>query len=77
MRSLKPQAQGLARRRTPEPSWFLAKKLGKLVTKFPAEGFGKELGWECGLQPGKGFGTKPDSLPGKESDKELQSLLAR
>jgi hypothetical protein len=48
-----------------------------LVTKFSAEGFGKELGRECGLRLGKDLGTKPDSLLGKEPDKELSSLLAR
>ena len=71
----KPQAQGVGPRRTPEPSLLLSRKLpkkvGKLVTKFPAEGFGKELGRECGLQPGKDLGTEPDSLLGKEPDKEL------
>ena len=57
--------------RAPGSSSFLAKKLGKLVKKFPAEGFGKELGRECGLQLGKDLGTVPDSLLGKEPDKEL------
>ena len=75
--SPKPQAQRVGPRSTPEPSWFLSKKLGKLVTRLSARGFGKGLGRESGLQPGKDPGTEPDSLLGKEPDKELQLLLAR
>jgi len=67
--SPKPQAQGVGRRRAPEPSSLLLKKLGKLVAKFSAGGFGKELGRECGLRLGKDLGTEPDSLLGKEPDK--------
>jgi len=57
--------------RAPGPSSFLSKKLGKLVTKFPAGGFGKELGRECGLLLGKDLGTERRLLLGKEPDKEL------
>jgi len=46
-------------------------KLSKLVAKFSAEGFGKELGLDSRLQLGKDLGTEPDSLLGKEPDKEL------
>jgi hypothetical protein len=42
-----------------------------LVAKFPAEGFGKELGRECGLQLGKDLRTERRLLFGKEPDKEL------
>jgi hypothetical protein len=56
---------------------LLSKKLGKLVTKLPAEEFGKELGRDSGLQLGKDLGTEPDSLLGKEPDKELWSLLTK
>jgi hypothetical protein len=48
-----------------------------LVTKFSAEGFGKELGREYGLGLSVDLGTEPDSLLGKEPDKKLSSLLAR
>jgi len=48
-----------------------------LVAKLSVGGFWKELGRECGLRLGKDLGKKPDSLLDRESDKELQSLLAR
>ena len=56
---------------------MLLKEPGKLVTRFSAERFGKELGRECGLLCGRALGTEPDLLLGKEPDKELCSLLAR
>ena len=56
---------------------LLLKKLSKLVAKFSTEGFGKQLGRECGLQLSKDLGMEPDSLLGKEPDKELWSLLGR
>jgi hypothetical protein len=56
---------------------LLSKKFGTLATKLPAEGFGKELGPERGLQPGKDRGREWWLLPGKEPDKELSSLLAK
>jgi len=55
----------------PGRSSLFLKRLGKLVAKLSAEGFGKELGRERGLQLGKDLGTEPGSLLGKESDKEL------
>jgi hypothetical protein len=58
-------------RRAREPPPLLLKKLGKLVTKSSAEGFGKELGRECGLRLGEDLGTEPSSQLGKEPDKEL------
>jgi hypothetical protein len=64
-------------RRALEPSSLLFKKLGKLVGKFSAEGFGKELRRECGLQLGRGFEREPGLLLSKEFAKELYSLLAR
>ena len=57
--------------RRQEPLRFLSKQLSKLVAELPAEGFVKELGRECGLQPGKDLRKEPDPLSGKEPDKEL------
>jgi hypothetical protein len=67
----KSQAETVGPRNATQLARFLSKKLGKLATKFSAEGFGKELGRECGLRLGKDLGTKPDSLLGKEPDKEF------
>jgi hypothetical protein len=53
-------------------SSYFSKKLRKLVSRLPQEYSGKELGREIGLQLGKELGTKPNSLLGKEPDKELQ-----
>jgi len=50
---------------------LLLKELGKLATKYSAEGFEKELGREHGMQPGKDLGMQPDPLRGKEPDTEL------
>ncbi len=66
-----PQTQGVGKRHQQELFWFFSKKLGKVVARLSAEGFGRELGRECGLQLGKDLGTEPDSLLGKEPDKEL------
>ena len=54
---------------------MLLKELGRLVTKLSAEGFGKELGRECGLLCGRDLGTEPDLLLGKEPDKERSLFL--
>ena len=51
--------------------------LGKLVTKFSAEGFGKELGWECGLGLRVDLGKGLCLLLSKERDKERSLFLAR
>jgi len=42
-----------------------------LVTKFPAEGLGKELGRECGLRLGKGLEKELGLLLSREFAKEL------
>jgi len=53
---------------------LLSKKLGKLPAKLPAEGFGMELGQECGLGFGIALGKQRYTLSGKEPGKELSLL---
>ena len=56
---------------------MLLKELGELIARLSAGEFGRELGQEYGLQPGKDLGMESHSLPGKRPDKELRLLLAK